>query len=380
MSRDSGVTYTVVRQACCEILARGEQPSRPSVQEVLAREEFLGHKGSNSVVQRYLNDFRKELAVLISQPERTVPGVPDEYLAIQDKMLVEMVAVTRKIVEAEYLEREKALFVERQQMATEVENARQWASSADQLRIRAEAERDSLQGILNEWRDRSQAQAAEIAALSGSLKEKEETISLKLQEIEHARSSIAELKATQVDAEARHQEELDRLSQAAAQERARILQQVDDARQAARKEVKALNDTITGLQKSAGTLQAELGKARESKAVLTAEAKSLNDTISGLQKSASMLQTDLGQARESNATLTARAEAAQGAIAKMESDLASIRAATQAAERENITLTVKLSAAEDMRQEAVSRMSAMESELADLRAQVKYSPPPSSRK
>lgn len=57
MSRSSVVTYEHVRQACYEILAKGERPTRPAVQELLSTDRYVGQKGSNAVVQNHIQEF-----------------------------------------------------------------------------------------------------------------------------------------------------------------------------------------------------------------------------------------------------------------------------------------------------------------------------------
>ena len=108
MSRDSAVTIDLVSKACFELLGRGERPARQSVQELLATPRYLGRKGSTDLVNKYINDFWASMAKTFQMPTRGVASVPEAYVPIIDKALIEMVAVSRQLATAEFTEREAA--------------------------------------------------------------------------------------------------------------------------------------------------------------------------------------------------------------------------------------------------------------------------------
>ena len=60
-----------VRRACYEILSRGERPSRPTVQDLLATDRYIGRKGGNELVQNLINDFWMSMSKTLQVPERT---------------------------------------------------------------------------------------------------------------------------------------------------------------------------------------------------------------------------------------------------------------------------------------------------------------------
>ena len=146
MSRDSGITFELVRQACYEILSRGERPSRPSVQELLATDRYVGQKGSHSVVQQHINDFWVSMGKTLQTSPRAVDGVPDAFVPIIDKALGEMVAVARQLALEDLAEREREIASRAQHMAIAVQEAHDTALAADQLRVRAEGE---LSAVVN---------------------------------------------------------------------------------------------------------------------------------------------------------------------------------------------------------------------------------------
>lgn len=344
MTRDSGVTYEAVRRACCAILAQGEQPTRPSVQAMLAQDDFLGHKGSNAIVQGFVSRFRREMAGILSQPERTVPGVPDDYVALQDKMLAEMVAVTRRIVAGEFEAREAELARCQEETRDAVAQARQAAQDADALRLRAEGERDGLQAVVQDWKANTQSLAEELLTAKDQTRSHEETINRQSQDLaglrsvlDESRRTLEEQKAAAQAAEARHREALDRLGLLADQERGRLLQEIDDTKQAAKREAKVLQDKNARLRTAVEALQGELGDARAS-----------------------------------IAAAAVRIEALDASQAELAAENLRLFKAAEELERERITLQVRLETTEHLRREAIARVAGMEAEVAEAKAERKF--------
>jgi hypothetical protein len=87
MSREPGVSYEWVSQACYELLGKGERPSRSQVQDLLSKHH--GFKGSNQVVEAisHIKQFWTSMKKTLELRQRSVDGVPDEYVSILDKAL-----------------------------------------------------------------------------------------------------------------------------------------------------------------------------------------------------------------------------------------------------------------------------------------------------
>lgn len=144
------VAYEDVRSACCALLAKGEGPSRPKVQEEMASR--IGRKGSNSVVSGYINQFWAEAADRMNRSLRVVEEVPEEYVPILDRALLEMVSVSRKIADELMTARELSLQEEIKGWKASIQRANESAEIAEQLRIRTEGELNGLNSALLDLR------------------------------------------------------------------------------------------------------------------------------------------------------------------------------------------------------------------------------------
>ncbi len=327
MSQDSNVTYEVVRRACAELLGRGEKPSRPSVQALLVRDDYLGHKGSNAVVQKLINGFWSEVGDRLKAPPRIVADVPEPYVATIDKALADMVTISRQIADEEMATREAALTERQTEMQAQVQAARDLAAAADQSRLRAEGERNALEARLRE-------QAAELAQSRKDVQagqEREARLTADVRErdtqIKHLDAAVVAAKEAAAAAQAQHEAEVRRL-----------LVQVDEARQNAIREaaaVKALNARVN-------TLDQELATAR---AQLDASAGQITALRKGINEKAAKITEQEGQLSAKDAELSAL-------------------------NRKLLTIEVQVDAANQQRTVAEGRLAAQTEELGRLRGQI----------
>ncbi len=321
MARESEVTYELVCKACFEILARGERPARPGVQEILATDRYIGRKGSTQLVQKFLNDFWASMGSMLQVPARSVEGIPDAYVAILDKALVEMVAVARQKASDELAEKANALEQRAQEMTAAVQAAREAATAADQLRVRAEGELMAVQGQLSDLRS--------------SLNETEQRLKEEIRRADSLQSTIdekdAELRGQFASLEAvnRAQEQANELHRKEVQ---RLMLQIDDERQAAKKDGLQQAESLEVVRKEAAALREELVR-------VTAEGIAT-------QKSKTILENSL---------------------AELKGQFASTQASLQALRQELAVMGVRYETAEGLRQEAVSRVTAQAEELGELR-------------
>ena len=305
MSQDSNVTYEVVRRACATILGRGEKPSRPSVQAILASDEYLGHKGSNSIVQQMINAFWVEVGDRLKTAPRDVTDVPEPYVATIDKALADMVTISRKIADEEMAAREAALVTRQEEMQAEVQSARDLATASDQLRLRAEGERNALEARLRE-------QAAELSQQKKDLQaaqERESRLTADVRErdiqIKHLDAAVAAAKEAAATALAQHTAEVKRL-----------LQQVDDARQREKKEA----ESARGHAERAAVLAKELESARTRELDLT---NRLN-----------VSQASLAEANEKTTKLSSQLAERDASIGTLEKQVLSLEVKTEEAEKQ----------------------------------------------
>lgn len=331
MSRDSAVTFEQVSKACFELLGRGERPARQSVQELLATDRYLGRKGSTDLVNKYINDFWASMAKTFQMPNRVVAGVPEAFVPIIDKALVEMVAVARQMATAELTEREDALDKRAKEMEASLQEARDSALAADQLRVRAEGELSAVQ-----------ARATELKA---SLTEAERKLADETRKVEAHQRTIGEKDAElarQFAALEAAAEKLELANEAHRMEANRLMKQVDDERQAARRESQALRQQIETARSETDTVRRELSAQREENARIKAEAVA------------------------KNATIAAQATTIEGLKGK----LAEAENAATKAQRDATILQVKFDTAEGLRKEAEGKCSRQAEEIGELRQAV----------
>lgn len=305
MSRDSDVTYAVVRRACRELLEQHQRPSRPAVQDILATEGYLGHKGSNALVQKLINDFWVEVGGLVTEPTRVVEGLPPEYVGVIDRALIEMVNISRETAARELASAHEALRNREAEMNASIQEARDLATASDQLRLRAEGERNALEARLRE-------QAAELSQHKKDLQaaqERESRLTADVRErdiqIQHLDAAVGAAKEAAASALAQHTAEVKRL-----------MQQVDDARQREKKEA----ESARGHAERAAALAKELESARTRELDLT---NRLNAS-----------QASLAEANDKTTKLSSQLAEREASIGTLEKQVLSLEVKTQEAEKQ----------------------------------------------
>ena len=283
------ISYDQVRDACCELIAKGKGASRVVVQDIIF--DKTGRRGSNSIVQGFINQFWEEAATLMKKPLRQVADVPDGYVAILDRALREMIDVSRKLAIEELDEREAKLADQLAESKAEVQRANDAAMTAEQLRLRAEGERDAMQGQVTDLR-------ASLISLESRLVEEtrkgeayQQTIAAK--DVELARQ-FAALEATGSKLEAANEEHR--------QEQRRLLKQVDDERQASKRDLLLKEQELARARNDLETLRRDLSSQREVAVQLKAE---LDAAIAVRNSQASMIEQQRIQLEQSLENLSA---------------------------------------------------------------------------
>lgn len=322
------VTYEDVREACCALLGKGEGPSRPKVQELLAENENIRRKGSNSLVQGFINRFWSEAADRMNKPTREVADVPEEFVPVIDRALVEMVAISRKMAAEEFSDKEEKLQGQIGEWQGRIQKANDTAAAAEQLRVRAEGELRGTESI--------------VADLRASIKTLEEKLADGVKKIEAQQQTIVEK-----DAELARQfaaletaiQKLDMTNAAHRQEVIRLMKQVDDERQAGRRDCQALRQQIDGARSENEKVRGELSRQREDNARIQAELAAKNATV------------------EAQATV----------IKGLNTKHAEVESAAQKLQREAMLLSVKFETAEALRKESEGRYARQAEEVGELR-------------
>lgn len=261
------VAYEDVRDACCTLLGAGEGPSRPKVQDVLMKK--IGRKGSNSVVQGFINQFWAEAAERMNKPSRQVADISEAYVPIIDRALLEMVAVSRKMAGDEFAEREANLATRIKECDEKVQLANDAAAASEQLRLRAEGELNGLQSVVVDLR-------ASVRSQEDRLASEAKNSALLQQQVVEKDAELARQFAALEAAGQKHEQ----AAEAHRQEVNRLLKQVDDERQAARRDVQALRHQIESARSELEAVRRELSTQREENVRLTAENSARTTTIS----------------------------------------------------------------------------------------------------
>ncbi len=327
MSRDSGITFDLIRRACFEILSRGERPSRPSVQDLLVTDRYLGQKGSNALVQKHINDFWGYMGQTLQLSPRSVDGVPEAFVPILDKALAEMVTVARQLAGQEFADKLAAFETRKGERAAAIQEARDNAALANQLRVRAEGELSALLSVVTDMKaslqDAEARMADEVrknAAHQATIDEKDAEIRRQFAVLETANRA---------------------LEQASEQHRAenhRLMQQLDDSRQAALKESLRLTAQVDRLQAETTGVRADLAAQREENVRLRAERVADEAVRSGLES----------------------------ALKELKEQVAAREAELQNGKREIAVLRVRFETAEDQRRDAVARNQEQAADLGRL--------------
>jgi len=331
MSRDSGVTFDHVRRACYEILSRGERPSRPTVQELLSTDSYIGRKGGNELVQNLINDFWTSMSKTLQVPERTVDGVPAAFVPVIDKALGDMVAVARQIAAEEMADRAAALDARAREIESSIQEARDSALAADQLRVRAEGELSAVQSRANELKASLNEAERKLAEESGKVAAHQKTIEGKDAELQRQFATLEASNRTLEQATEQHRQETHRL-----------MQQLDNERLASRKETQRLTD--------------QLDRYREE--------------TSAVREDLAMLREEVGRLRAENVAGTAVRKALDDALMEAKVRLDEAMTRLQASQQEATTMRVRYETADQHRQEAVSRNTSQAEELGELRQAV----------
>ena len=320
------VTYEDVREACCALLGAGEGPSRPKVQDLLA--EKIGRKGSNSVVQGFINQFWAEAAERMNKPTRQVADVPEEFVPVIDRALVEMVAISRKMAAEEFSAREEKLQGQIGEWQNRIQQANDTAAAAEQLRLRAEGELTGMQSIVTDLRAAVQSLEDKLADEVRKSEAQQQTIAEKDAELARQFAALEAAGQKLETAAESHKLEVNRL-----------MKQVDDERQAAKRESQALRQQVDVVRSETEAARRDLGEQREECARMRAEIAAKNSALGAQTTMIDGLKVKLEDAEQSLRT----------------------------SQREVTVLQVRFETADGLRKAAEERCTSQAEELGELR-------------
>lgn len=331
MSRSSVVTYEHVRQACYEILAKGERPTRPTVQELLSTDRYVGQKGSNAVVQNHIQEFWSAMANTLQVPLRAVDGIPEAFVTIIDRALGDMVQVAKRLAEEDLREREAHLDRRSREMEATVQEANERAHESHQRRLRMESEIAALKMRIGGMEANLAESQKKLAEESQRVLEHQRTIDEKDAELVRQFSSLDAARLAIEQTNEHHRLETHRL-----------LQQLDNERQTASKERRQQSEEVERARKDAATAREAFIALREDCAQLKAESVKASERLTAATAAMEILRSSL--------------EKAEAQLSASERDLAVAR--------------VRHEVADQLRQEAAVRLNVQAEEIGQLRQEI----------
>lgn len=245
MVRPGGVTYEVVEEACFALLRKGEGPSFNTVYAE------LGNRGSSEVVQRYIDQWRRTTGENFFR-KRTLPSLPEEFVAAGDRLLGELWRLSLAHAEHMLQGRREALEIEHEELKSrfaaatkEIESARRDAVTTSTRIVALVTELEARDGTiaelhahLTEFQRQNEAQEARIRILEEAAEAREGRFAAELDRCNRLISDERE-RAAQV---------LREEGQRAASERDHLSKQVEAVRQEKATEVAAVRQLLASME------------------------------------------------------------------------------------------------------------------------------------
>jgi len=339
MARSSSVTFEAVQQICFQLLSQGENPSFNLVYSE------LGNKGSSEIVQRYIDQWRRETGAAFFR-QRSIPGMPEELVSAADAFMGKLWSLSLKqadqilAAQRQELEQEREAFRIRLQQADD--HIRQLeadaATAARQLEV-FEQEVRARDGSIGDLRNQALEFLRQREVLESRIRQLEEAADLREQKFAAESERLSRLLQTDRDRySAALKEEQDR----GVQERELLMKQIEQARQ------EKLSD-ITAMRQQLANREERETRQREQ----TEEAKAaLREAVSKSRQSETSLAAAEGRIERLQAQLKTATEAAHG----KESAVAAAEARARAVEEVRLAETVRAQRAEALLAEALAEI------------------------
>ena len=346
MARSSSVSFEAVEQICFQLLSQGENPSFNLVYAE------LGNKGSSEIVQRYIDQWRRETGEAFFR-QRSIPGMPDELVSAADVFMGKVWSLSLQHADQIFATQRQDLEQEREAFRAQL---RQAQDRILQLEVEAGAASQQVksfeQAVLS--RDSTiadlRSQALEFLrqreGLENRLKQLEEAAEVREQKFAAESERLTRLLQTDRDRYgASLKEEQDR----SAHEREMLLKQVELARQ------EKLSDIIAMRQQLANREERETRQREQ-----TEEARAaLREAVSRTRQIETSLAAAEGRIERLQVQLKTASEAAHG----KESAVAAAEARARAVEEVRLAETARAQRAESALAEALVELAALKKQM-----------------
>lgn len=347
MARSSSVTFEAVEQICFQLLSQGENPSFNLVYAE------LGNKGSSEIVQRYIDQWRRETGAAFFR-QRSIPGMPDELISATDSFMSKMWSLSLQ-------QADQILAAQRQDLEQEREALRQRFQEADD-RIRQleavgatasrqiallEQEVSSRDSTITDLRNQALEFLRQREGLENRVKQLEEAAEVREQKFTAESERMVRLLQTDRD---RYSASLKDEQERSAQERELLLKQIETARQEKVAELMAMRQQIANREDR---------EARQREQ--TEEAKAaLREAVSKTRQIETSLAAAEGRIERLQAQLKIASEAAHG----KESAVAAAEARARAVEEVRLGETARAQRAEANLAEALAELAQLKKQKA----------------
>lgn len=299
MARSSSVSFEAVEQICFQLLSRGESPSFNLVYSE------LGNKGSSEVVQRYIDQWRRETGTAFFR-QRSIPGMPDEFVAAGDAFMAKMWSLALQQSDQVFASQREDLEQERESFRIRLQSAddriRQFeaeaAATARQLETLAESVR-SRDVTITEMRNQAMEFLRQREGLENRVKLLEDAAEAREQKFIAETERIS--KVLQADRD-RYSAALKEEQERSLQERELLMKQIEAVRQEKLSE-------LFGMRQQLSNREERETRQREQ----TEEAKAaLREALSKTRQIETSLAAAEGRIERLQAQLKIASEAAHG--------------------------------------------------------------------
>lgn len=339
MARSSSVSFEAVEQICFQLLSQGENPSFNLVYAE------LGNKGSSEIVQRYIDQWRRETGAAFFR-QRSLPGMPDELVSAADGFMSKVWSLSLQqadqilAVQRQELEQEREAF--RSQLQTAEDRVRQLEAQAVAVAHQLEALEQGIHSrdsTINDLRAQALEFLRQREGLESRVKQLEEAAEVREQKFAAESERLTRLLQTDRD---RYNASLKDEQDRSAQERELLMKQIETARQEKLSEIMAMRQQIANREERE-TRQRE--QTEEAKAAL-------REAVSKTRQMETSLAAAEGRIERLQAQLKVATEAAHG----KESAVAAADARARAVEEVRLAETVRAQRAEAALVEALAEL------------------------
>ncbi len=339
MARSSSVSFEAVEQICFQLLSQGENPSFNLVYAE------LGNKGSSEIVQRYIDQWRRETGSAFFR-QRSIPGMPDELVSAADSFMGKVWSLSLQqadqllAAQRQELEQEREAFRVRLQEADD--RVRQLEAAMDNAARQVEALEQGVQSrdsTIGDLRNQALEFLRQREGLESRVKQLEEAAEVREQKFAAESERLTRLLQTDRD---RYNTSLKDEQDRSAQERELLLKQIEQARQEKLSEITSMRQQLANREEREARQREQADEARAALREAVSKTRQIETSLAAAEGRIERLQTQLKTA----------SEAAHG----KESAVAAAEARARAVEEVRLAETVRAQRAEASLAEALAEL------------------------